>query len=191
VHGSAAEQVIEAVLETYGKLILFGDQKTVDDVQTAIEARKDGFTKLESFAYVMIVIPGDFHVEMSATMKTAEVMLSTFSSNNPLTIGQLATRLVVSHRLSSDPSIIKKSGNYEENRQFPAAVATEMLRDGMALYKAELEAGAEPVQKTKGWLVAYFDNFLKTRKIRLWFDHEDKLEFYDDIQAYASNLVSR
>jgi hypothetical protein len=187
----AAEQVIEAVLEKYGKLILFGDQKTVDDVQTAIEARKDGFTKLESFAYVMIVIPGDFHVEMSATMKTAEVMLSTFSSNNPLTIGQLATRLVVSHRLSNDPSVIKKSGNYEENRQFPAAVATEMLRDGMAMYKAELEAGAEPIQKTKGWLVAFFGSFLKTRKIRLWFDQEDKLEFYDDIQAYASNLVSR
>lgn len=34
----AAEQVVKVKLEQYGKLILFGDQKTVEDTQTAIEA---------------------------------------------------------------------------------------------------------------------------------------------------------
>jgi hypothetical protein len=187
----AAEQVVKVKLEQYGKLILFGDQKTVEDTQTAIEAMKYGFTELESLAYIMIIIPGDFHLEMSATIKNAEVLLASFSSQNALSLGQLASRLVVSHRLSNDPSVIKKSGNYEENRQFPELVATEMLRDGLATYKAELEAGTAPVIQTKVWLVKFFNNFIKSRQIRVWFDPNDEAEFFDDIHAYASNLVSR
>ena len=152
---------------------------------------KYGFIELESLAYIMIIIPGDFHLEMSATIKNAEVLLAYFSSQNALSLGQLASRLMVSHRLSSDPSIIRQSGNYEENRQFPETVATEMLRDGLAMYKAEVEAGAEPIAKNEAWLVGFFNDFLKTRKIRLWFDPKDKVNFFDDIQAYASNLASR
>ena len=186
-----AEGIIKEVISNYGKLILFGDQKTVEDVQTAIEARKDGFTDLESFAYIMIVIPGDFHLEMAATMKTAEVLLSTTSSHNKLTLGALASRLCVAHRISSDPSVIKRSGNYEENRQFPALVATEFLRDGLAQYKAECEAGSQPVLKSEAWLSDFFNSFLHSRSIRLWFESDVKPIFFDDVQSYASNLVSR
>ena len=186
-----AEGVVTEVIKMYGKLILFGNQKTVEDVQTAIEARKDGFTDLEAFAYIMIVIPGDFHLEMAATMKTAEVLLSTTSSQNKLTLGALASRLCVAHRISNDPSVIKRSGNYEENRQFPALVATEFLRDGLAQYKAECEAGSQPVLQSEAWLSDFFNSFLDSRSIRLWFDSDAKPTLFDDVQSYASNLVSR
>ena len=136
-------------------------------------------------------LAGDFHLEMNAIMKTMEVMMPSTSSKNQSTLGQLASRLVIAHRVSNDPAVIKKSGNYEENRQFPALVGLEMLREGLAMYKAECEASNNPVIKDEVWLKDFYDKFLATRQIRLWFDPEDKPSFFDDMNAYAANLVSR
>ena len=53
-----AEKVVMKEVERFGKLILYGDQKTVEDVQIALEARKDGVTDMEAFNYILIIIIG-------------------------------------------------------------------------------------------------------------------------------------
>ena len=54
---------------------------------------------------------------------------------------------------------------------------------------AVLQAGGDgtaPVLKTN-----FFNKFIKSRQIRVWFDPNNAAEFFDDIHGYASNLVSR
>ena len=60
-----AEKVVMKEVERFGKLILYGDQKTVEDVQIALEARKDGVTDLEAFNYILIIIIGEQWALMS------------------------------------------------------------------------------------------------------------------------------
>ena len=60
-----AEKVVMKEVERFGKLILYGDQKTVEDVQIALEARKDGVTDLEAFNYILIIIIGEQRALMS------------------------------------------------------------------------------------------------------------------------------
>ena len=132
-----AQELIGGIVSRFGQLIVFGDQKMYDDVLTAIEAMKDGATDLESFAYILIVIIGDFHLEMASTTKTLEALLPSISSENPLNLGQLATRVGIAHRISNEEKIIKKVSNYEVNRQWPEMVGIKMMRESLVMFKAE------------------------------------------------------
>ena len=110
-------------------------------------------------------------------------------------MGYFGQRIAISHLISNKPSLIKKVGNYENNKQFLLLVGTEFLRDALRtfftnhiseiehLYKTD-EEGAK--QKTE----ILMSEFLDTHKLSLWYDQSFDGQYLDDLQKYACDMAS-
>ena len=71
---------------------------------------------------------------MNVVMKTLERFLVSESSRDKCSRGFFANLIGISHRVSNKPQQIKKTGNYDGNRQFLLTVGREMIRDALKIF---------------------------------------------------------
>ena len=125
------------VVQNHGKLVIFGDQLTVQCIETAIESRKESCCDFEGFRYIGGVRLGDFHLEMNATIKNIQRLMPTESSRDEHTLGYYSQRIAINHLVSNKPNKIKKVGNYEVHRRFLLTIGEEFLRNSLKTFFAE------------------------------------------------------
>ena len=96
-----AENIIDRVVDRFGKMILWGDQLTVKKALEAISSRKEDWNKLERLEYIGILMLGDLHIMMALVCKSFKSLMPTETSVNPGTLGSFASILMGSHRISN------------------------------------------------------------------------------------------
>ena len=87
-----SEATVMSIVKRFGKLLIIGDQLTVQSIECAIESRKDSSTDFKAFAYIMDVRLGDFHMEMNATIKNIGRLMPDESGHDPMSFSHFAHR---------------------------------------------------------------------------------------------------
>jgi hypothetical protein len=189
----AAEAVVDAVVLRFGRLILWGDQLTVKATHQAIRARKDDWTKFERLTdWILIVLLGDLHIQMSLIGKNAKALMPEMTSRNPGTFGRFVTDLKRATKIFNDEKKLKKCGYFEENSAFHVAVGGGYLLEGLERYHAELAVRGEPAEDSVAGARQFLAGFRTWAKLQLWWDPaQPEPEFYDDQEEYAASVAVR
>lgn len=187
-----AENIIDRVVDRFGKMILWGDQLTVKKALEAISSRKEDWNKLERLEYIGILMLGDLHIMMAMVCKSFKSLMPTETSVNPGTLGSFASILMRSHRISNKESKIKKSGNFEEHSNFMLACGSAILVEALERYNCELNVEGKTFPKTLAGAQHLLREFLTNSNIQLWWDPAVKEPiYYDDAEEYAVNTATR
>ena len=187
-----AEEVIDRVVQRYGKLILWGDQLTVKKALEAISSRKEDWNKFERMEYFAILMLGDLHITMAMVCKSMKALMPTMTSANPGTLGSFASLLMRSHRISNDEAKIKKSGNFEEHSNFLVTCGSTIVVEALERYKCQLDQEGKKLEETAAGAQQFFRQFLAAAKIQLWWDpRAQEYDYYDDAEEYAVSASIR
>ena len=184
------------IVERFGKLILLGDQLTVQSIENAFQSRKDSCTDFEAFNYIHVVKLGDFHMEMNAVIKSIQSMMPSESSIDKASLSYFARRLVIEHLVSNKANMIKKVGNYQMNQQFFVTVGREFLRSALKTFFKDHILEIEKkfnfgCQNLLNIVCDLMNQFLELHNIKLWYDPTDSPSFSDDLKKYASDASAR
>ena len=163
-----AEAYILQASKDHGEMIIYGDQLTVDRIQSAKVLQKGAVTMLGRLDLVKVTQTGMFHADMSMIIYDYLALLDEDTDDEgSLNHFKLLTRW---NHITNKPSTIKKSGKFEEHRQFLEGVGTEYLVEAIQnTIKNILEEGEE-VEKTKIGATMFFDRIIKENKLQLFFD---------------------
>ena len=132
-----AEQSVMNIVKRYGKLIIIGDQLTVQSIENAMESRKNDSTDFEKFQYISAVRLGDFHLEMNVIIQNIQRLMPSESSVNRGSLGYFAHYIVISHLVSNKAHKIKKVGHYQKSKEFFVTVGREFLHESLKTWLSD------------------------------------------------------
>ena len=105
------EEILCGYVAEQGELILHGDLLSIEAASTALRLRKSALTVLERLQFIKHLRIGDFHLEMSKTMKDLPALMPEITNTDDM--GTLAYFLnYLGKTISNEPNQIKKAKNY-------------------------------------------------------------------------------
>ena len=189
------EAYVMEQIQQHGELVIFGDQLTINMIQTAIDAQKGSVTILERLNIISVTSTGLFHLDMNITIHSyLNCMPLDRTLDDPLSMAWFKLKLNKTY-ISNMPNVIKTSGKYEDHRRFFEGIGREFLLEALQSTMTSIEDNGEYVRRSRGDWTQFFDRVLEENDIKTYYEpNEEELEEpedQDDMRQNASNLASR
>ena len=190
-----AEQHVTTIIREHGELVIFGDQLTVEMIQSAVDAQKGSQTMLERLDIISVTSCGLFHMDMNMIIQDfVSCMPSDKTLKDELTLAWFKLKLKKPW-ISNMQNVIKSSGKFEEHRRFFEGVGREYFLEAIRTSITAMAERREKVFRNQNSVIQFFQTVLEENKISIFYSQDNHTEDYltaeDDLNRYAANMSSR
>ena len=190
-----AEQHVTTITRKHGELVIFGDQLTVEMIQSAIDAQKGSQTMLERLDVISVTSCGLFHMDMNMIIQDfVSCMPSDKTLKDELTLAWFKLKLKKPW-ISNMQNVIKSSGKFEEHRRFFEGIGREFFLEAVRSTILAMVERREKIVRTKHSVIQFFETILEENNIRIFYSQDDnggdEITSEDDLNRYAANVSSR
>ena len=187
-----ADNKLETAAKKFGRLQTFGDGATVQKVEDALDIQKNSVTSIEALRYILPPELGDLHTLMTKHGQDITHLVNSLSnSRDRLTLSYFYNRLMGKYRVYVTPEDIKKKGNFECTSNFFLTIGKQFIIQAVESFKNEMDIDGVVFEESLDGGRCFFKMFLKSRKIKLFWEGEEEPGDFDDCAKYSRDMIAR